>query len=289
MNDLRNSRGSVLMEFVVVLPVYFLLLAFAFVIGEIGLHAIRLSASASRVYAMSPDVADSHSIGLDKKFLCHADDLFGEFVKFMSFDHYDEDGVREQMDWEPVSDFDKGTKKRVDCVTDAEFAGAWVKCVGATVEDSFSLTPVTRGFAEFWYRWTGDRVKAAGGTEDPDTSEVAKALVTDDGRMNVAGKDMTKLYHGYFSLQRNEAARFDPEASETLPYRHWSDEALQLENEGRPFWFAKVATEDFAPWEDRNDSNVHLSRGKDPPSEQTGAVSSFPLRNDNFDEWSGGH
>lgn len=270
------------MEFVIVLPIYFLLLGFAFVIGELSLHAIRQTASAYRVYAMSTDASDSHAIGLGgKKFLPHAEELFEEFKRAMTFD-YDRDRQAVTAYSGKTSDFEAGIKKRVDCVADGSFPGSWWKAVGAVVEDQFTLTPVTKRMVQFWYRHQASLTKAPEGTGEK--SELDKALI-DDGRMRIAGKDLSAgaggsaRHYGYISLQRNEASRFNPGDTSKKPFRTWSEEALR----DGDVWRNRVALENLGALED---DNIVMTPGLGPVAESGGWTSAFPyMRNTNFDTW----
>ena len=47
------KRGSVLMEFIIVLPLYMILLGMTFLYGELSLHGINLAASADRTVTVA--------------------------------------------------------------------------------------------------------------------------------------------------------------------------------------------------------------------------------------------
>lgn len=217
-----SKRGSVLMEFLVVLPVYFLLIGFAFVIGELALHSIHLAASADRSYAMS-SVADK-------------DVVFDKVRKAISFDKdentepvYSYGG--DAAGTAKVSDFDLS---HIDRVGNAEFKGAWTKAVAAYVRDSYTLTPLSRGFVAHWFR-ENERLLEE---KMADNVEVSKDSALYDilgqkgkiGRAEMVGKDLRHngsvvRKYGYYSLQRNDYGRngFD---SDRLPYRAWDAGAL---------------------------------------------------------------
>lgn len=276
------------MEFVIVLPIYFLLLGFAFVIGELSLHAIRQTASAYRVYAMSTDATDSNAIGLGlsggKKFIRNAEEVFEEFKCAMTFD-YDRDRRAVDAYTEKTSDFESGVKKRVDCVVDGSFRGSWWKAVGAVVEDQFTLTPVTKRMVQFWYRNMARMTTAPEGTDEE--SELDKALIN-DGRMRIAGKDLSAgvggsaRHYGYISLQRNEASRFNPVDLSKKPYRTWSEEALRAGD----VWLNHVTLENFGALES---DNIVMVPGMGPVAESGGWTSHFSnMRNESFDAWTHG-
>ena len=54
----KGECGSVLMEFIIVLPIYMLLLGFAFVIGDLSLDTIHLAGSGDRTRAFSSSKYD---------------------------------------------------------------------------------------------------------------------------------------------------------------------------------------------------------------------------------------
>lgn len=135
---MRSRPGSVLMEFVIVLPLYMLLLGFAFVMGELSLHSIRLAGGADRTRALSSEA-------------------FAAFKAAVSSD--------EALSYEG----DGGGSARTSSFSDTSVSWAWdeededgPKVCAASVSDYYTLTPLTRGFVAFWYRDTQDRLERNG-------------------------------------------------------------------------------------------------------------------------------
>lgn len=230
----RPERGSVLMEFLVVLPVYFLLIGFVFVTGEISLHAIHLSASADRACAMSSAEDE--------------DTVFGKVRKAISFDkdHEYEPEYSYKNDngtTAKVSDFEHS---RIERVANAEFKGAWTRSVAAYVRDNYTLTPLSRGFIAHWF-FRNERKMSEAGMSDPKDSAIDTMLADGGlGRVSMEGKDLdykgvkARMY-GYYSLQRNDCGRtgYDPDR---LPYRAWSAGSLADPDAagGSAVWRSKV-------------------------------------------------
>jgi hypothetical protein len=227
------------MEFLVVLPVYFLLIGFAFVIGELALHSIHLAASADRSYAMS-SVADK-------------DIVFDKVRKAISFDKdedeepeysYEGDGAGSAK----VSDF---SLNRIDRVGNVDFQGAWTKAVAAHVRDSYTLTPLARGFVAYWFR-ENERLIEEKMTDNMDVSKDSAlyAILGQKGkvgRAEMVGKDLrhngsVAREYGYYSLQRNDQGR-KGFADGRLPYRAWDAGALadsDSESLEDSVWYSKV-------------------------------------------------
>ena len=135
-----SRRGSVLMEFVIVLPLYMLLLGFAFVTGELSLHAIRLAGGADRTCALSTAAFAA--------FKASATPDAGEALSYAG----DGGDSASPSSFSATADSWAWDEDRAD--------GPQV--VAASVSDFYTLTPLTRGFVAFWYRDTQDRLERRG-------------------------------------------------------------------------------------------------------------------------------
>ena len=273
---INGDSGSVLMEFIVVLPIYMLLLGFAFVIGELGLQSVHLAGSADRTYAVSPSD-------------------FGRFKAAASpnkDDHDGEDDSELEYKNDPVagdtsaraSEYDT---KRIDQVaSEAEnFNGPWSKAVAAYVKDNYTLTPVSRGFIAYWYRQKFSMTDEPQSAIDSGDSVLGQMLDNGIGRTDMVGKDLwdeadgKERPFGYYSLQRNEPAR---SGSTGCPYRKWP--AGQLEESSN--WEGNVRDEAWATlaYETLPDRDGFGNIGE-PPSADPG-VRSVPWRDYDLDRWS---
>ena len=209
-------QGSVLMEFVIVLPLYMLLLGFAFVTGELSLHAIRLAGGADRTRALSP-------------------------AAFEAFKTAAAPGQDPDADAPLSYAGDGGGSARVSSYSDAavswfwdeSFEGPWSKVVAATVSDYCTLTPLTRGFVAFWYRDTRERL-ARRGDSGLEVGGVLDEMIRDSGVIGrVRGDDglgMTGRERdasdgralGFFTLVRSRL----PETEGRRTWRAWPAGAL---------------------------------------------------------------
>lgn len=225
----NHEAGSVLMEFIIVLPIYMLLIGYAFVVGEFALQSIHLAASADRTYATArkPNMAE---------------DMFAFFSLAASPDwdliepefSYAGDGGG----FEKISSY---KKERIDRVADDNsFRGPWTKAVAAWVKDDYTLTPYTRGMVAFWYRRQYDMTDAPQSIDNDTPTE--KILNNGIGRAEMVGKELKDedgnevRKYGFYSLMRNEAAR------EPTAYRKWPAGGLAT---GR-VWYDKVFQEKYA-------------------------------------------
>ena len=148
MSMTNDERGSVLMEFIVVLPIYMLLLGFAFVVGEFSLDAIHLAGAGDRSRAFSSGEYDASTEPFEKYKLAASPDREawdnGVETEFSYSGDADMGGSAKVSEYE-------NTDSRV-YVADGEIAGPWVEMAAGMVVDSFTLPPWTRGIVAFWYR-----------------------------------------------------------------------------------------------------------------------------------------
>lgn len=263
----RNERGSVLMEFVIVLPIYMLLLGFAFVSGELALQAIRLSASADRTCAMAHDKFD-----LFKRAVSPHDARDGANGGDWDQDAtwQEDDAFMHSYEGDPnggtlaVSEY---ATNKIEGVADADFEGPWTKVVAAKVKDDYTLTPLTRGFVAFWYGENDRRIEDMGGNA---TEGVLDDILKDGiGRVEMVGKDLTGRDYGYYCLQRNEYGR--------KGYRTWDAGNLALNSA----WQNYVLSDIIAPsdYEDIEDAKRVKEETPSRPQPEGEPVKQYP------DEW----
>ena len=244
--EMNGNRGSVLMEFIIVLPIYMLLLGFAFVIGDLSLETIHLAGAADRVCALAPDDTSK-------------DADYAPFKKYKVAASPDKDEGNWDRDLEPdfsyQDDPDAGdARAKVSdykinhgedsyprtYVADAEISGPWVEMSAAQVTDDYTLPPWVRGLVAYWYR------------EEYDTTDgvtkldgILKEMLEsgDLGRTEAKGKDLDRLPEGssskprrfgYYTLRRHGSGQA------RLTYRTWGDGKLVLNDDWK-----KVADEKF--------------------------------------------
>ena len=224
-HKIDSDSGSVLMEFIVVLPIYMILLGYAFVIGEFALQTIHLASSADRSYAtaMKNDIAE---------------EMFSFFSLAAS---PDKDLVEPEFSYagdgggsEKVSSY---RKERIDRVADATFLGPWTKAVAAWVKDDYTLTPYSRGLVAFWYRHQYNMTEELRTLDN--TTPLDEILNSGVGRTEMVGKELKDengnvvRKYGFYSLMRNGAARV------STAYRKWPAGGLATGN----VWHEKVYKE----------------------------------------------
>ena len=247
------KKGSILMEFVIVLPIYFLLIGFAFVMGELALHSIQLAGSADRSLALSTAAFDA----FEKAAAPSGDPSATE-------DYSGDGGGKER-----ISEYHT---RKIEWSWNESFEGPWSKVVAATVSDDYTLTPLTRGFVAFWYRDSRRKVEDMGGEDLKDSA--LDEMIKDSGvvgrltnGMTGRDRDQTDVRgFGYYTLVRNRM-------STSGGYRSW--EAGALVNDDK--WRKYVADEGFLETDPENpDSNSDLrgltdsSSFKDPPTIEKG-------------------
>ena len=146
--------GSILMEFVIVLPIYFVLLGMTFAIGEMGVKALSL-ALGDRIGAHEAVLGDKSAWQLlsDRVFLINGEN------KITWGDDVSETGYVDSLSCESAT-----------WVPDVGFAGPWYAISAATTEDSYALPPWTRGWLQYadysFRRTTGDLSRGAGALND---------------------------------------------------------------------------------------------------------------------------
>lgn len=256
----NGESGSVLMEFIIVLPIYMLLIGFAFVVGELSLQSIHLAGSADRTYAVSPSdfgwfkVAaspnkDDYDSGAESELEYKNDPVAG-------------DTSAKASEYEPT---------RIDQVSPKaeSFNAPWTKAVAAYVKDSYTLTPISRGMVAYWFRQKFNM------TEDPKSaissgdSALGNMLDNGIGRTDMVGKDLwdenegKERPFGYYSLQRNDSARGEGTDADLLPYRKWPAGRLAGGAWDGKVYGEEYATGDYASLPQKRDGSSRL--GDAPP------------------------
>ncbi len=148
------------MEFVIVLPIYFVLIGTAFVVGELSLHSIHLVSSADRGMALVHTPEEIERSGFES---VDADVLVQRLLGIVSLDRehrevdYSYAGDSAGGDAVKVSNFDVGNC-HVDFVGESGYGSYWTKAVAGGIVDDYALTPLSRGFVAHWYHLLEQRV-----------------------------------------------------------------------------------------------------------------------------------
>lgn len=245
--DWKSTKGSVLMEFVIVLPIYFLLLGFVFVVGELALHSIHLTAFIDRGMALSYRTEDMDNVGIK---VLSTGDFVREIGRSLSLDK-----SRVEVDYSYEGSGAGDVRAHVSEITETDHVdvvpadkvdGHFLKAVAGNVTDNYTLTPLARGFAEYWFHETEHRVYdgelMSRSSVRLNQHAVDRMLKSGSlGRTPMHGnyrydENGVKVRHfGYYSLQRNLASYPDANG-ENPPYRMWQAGALVQEDGGRRYW-----------------------------------------------------
>ena len=304
----NDENGSVLMEFIVVLPLYMLLLGFAFVIGDLSLDTIHLAGSGDRTRAFSSEDYD----------LKNKD---GEADYHFPFDGYKFAASPEKDAWEnhkiefsyngdpdlgssvKVSEYDgnadgegRRTGSRV-YVADGGIQGPWIEMTAGVVVDDYTLPPLTRGLVAYWYRQnyeTTDGTTQVGGPVHDMLSSGGSSRTVVEGKdlHQIPGKgESEKRMFGFYTLRR--LVKRDWDENPRLTYRTWGNGQLSGADE---LW-KKVAdpgkypddAEKF-PYGDNAIRYAKIDydddhRGTSPKS-WNGTDAETDVRNDKFLSWS---
>ena len=126
----RHNRGSVLMEFLIVVPVYIVIFGGLFMIGAMAIKTTRL-ASAERTRALDVAAGDSPNTNADFGWNAIKDLLFPPVPGD------EEDNVSD--DPEPYRYHEQGES----------FQGPWTVAVGSKIKDEYKLASWTRGWLAF--------------------------------------------------------------------------------------------------------------------------------------------
>lgn len=209
---MRTTRtGSVLMEFIIVLPIYFVFIGMVFVFGVMSLQGVKLAAIGDRTIAflqgMTGDLGD---------------DIKANIRNTISRDVELNSDVELSKGW-------VAEKKKIE--------GAWSCLVGGTWRINYALTPWTRSLVRDWRRAKMTVEPASAGSDEL------------QGHMWMVSKDgLVEDQYAYYTLMRKNTGRWslrwwNPEkeigncSPGSLLYRH-PDSSL-------PYWNEYVAEEGF--------------------------------------------
>jgi len=218
--DILKDRGSVLMEFIIVLPIYMILMGMAFFYGELSLHSVNLAASADRTTAVA--YGGEGWKGWGDYTAAKAEEDFAKAISpFREHDKDDALSYREEGTSEKSSSY---VGHKFGEVADPDFKGSWTWLVAATVEDDYAMTPWTRGMVGTWAHLE-NLVKMKDPPQGLGSDSVLSILFNGSlGRVTMTGKDGVNLgarVYSYYTLTRNSNAR----AADT-PYRQWHSGGL---------------------------------------------------------------
>ena len=207
----NGENGSVMMEFIIVLPIYMLLLGFAFVTGDFALDAIHLAGSADRMAALaagefqryasaSSPATNDWSNGSVSPLTYGNDPMFETASATVS--RYRINGTAFSGKEIPPARY----------AVDGEIAGPWLEMVAARVEDDYTLPPWTRGMVAYWYR---EKYNMAAPPET--VGGPLSDMLTGSGlkRTTILGKDLSanpvgensKREYGHYTLRRHDGGR----------------------------------------------------------------------------------
>ena len=212
--SIDSRRGSILMEFVLVLPIYIFLFGALFLIGEMGLNAIRIS-TGDRDVAMDAGDKTGHSL-----------------VPFKNKQMGEEKGN--------VTAVDSRTYR-----TDTDFQGAWSwQSAGKT---SFSYRLRSWGSALVSYPFLNYNGSTSGGGI-LGTLVGGRAVLFHSKDYSLS--DKVRSYN-YYTLKRTDLAR-DPQAYRN--WDSWDEDGKQDtsisrladSSGGKQYWYSKVYDEKFA-------------------------------------------
>lgn len=255
------------MEFVIVLPIYLILLGFVFMLGEMSLHGVHLAASGDRTIAVTQGGEGFWGGGWN---LNAAESEIAKAIS-PSRNHenrsltYNEEGVSAN-----VSSFGRQVAGKVK---DPGFAGSWSWLVASTLKDEYALTPWTRGMVKTWANLE-NLVKMTEPPESPGSDTVLSKLFSGVGlgRISMISKDLGNVNaYAYYTLMRHNEGRSS--------YRSWGHGRLVKSAS----WYQGVVKEDW--WGDDNDPDGMSGVDKGAPGVVKGSLRSYQ-RYKKFVDWS---
>ena len=170
----RQKRGSVLMEFIIVFPIYLVLFGGVFMIGDMAIKTTRLaSADRTRSFdvAAKPPANSIDSTGWQaiKEYLFHPTVIQEDNVSEVSYRYH---------------------------VQGSGFLGPWTATVGAKAKDSYRLAPWTRGWLKFTNYFFEDTVGEG-------LNDGSMLSLLNDSRVAMFSKDENKTRkYNYYTYRR---------------------------------------------------------------------------------------
>ena len=256
----RHNRGSVLMEFIIVFPIYLVLFGGVFMIGDMLVKATRL-ASADRVLAFDIE-GDANARGWP-----HAVDdrkpdgtMKKSYESEVLFPNSQTDGDNEDLVLE--NDALRLTRYAYAGPSSNEpFKGPWSVAVGTRTKDRYKLSPWTKGWLNFALGFFDRSIRAP----DMPSDDISRPLYG-GSRYEICSKDSRQTYrtYSYYTLRR---VRNYSGYEMKNRYRAMPDsleEAGRLVDggvSGNPSWMVGVRDE---PWPDVKEDGA-ISRSS-PPS-----------------------
>lgn len=250
----QSERGSVMMEFIIVFPIYLVLFASVMAIGDMLVHSIRLP-SAERIAVF--DIGEWQQ---DQYWNRVLDTLFHPNDEFA--DQADASGSRKQDDLSRAGDLHH--------VADLSVEGPWSVLAGITVRDDY-LLPVggTAGQLAFcdWYFADVTDGKQAGG----DFGNLISGTARMEMRSKVAGAANRTYAYNYYTLKRK---RYQVGAGVGLTWRDHNRSPGDLLvasglDAGNRRWEDCVKNEKWHKYEEISEAEDNTEQ---PPSKETGAA-----------------
>ena len=168
-----HNRGSVLMEFIIVFPIYLVLFGGVFMIGDMAIKTTRLAmADRTRAFDVEADTGGSHlsTAGWNK--------------------------VKELLFPVTVINEDNAHEENYRHYANPGFSGPWSVAVGAKVRDEYKLAPWTRGWLAYPDWFFADVTKTARADGD------LGALLA-GSRVQMFAKDINSAkYYNYYTFRR---------------------------------------------------------------------------------------
>lgn len=195
--------GSVIMEFVIVLPLYLLLLGAAVLLGDLGLRSIWVTHADGLAVASGGDGSAAAKLYLGKQF------PVADFYEY-------EVGPKLPQD---IPCFESATRRAKS--GDEAFRGSWGAQVAGLGSDQYALPPWARGwlvYAAATYRHEDDGGFLPG---------ILSGLLNTNfvGRLRVVSRDLKgsggQRKYGLYTLMRTVKAR-----NRQKPYRAWGAKEL---------------------------------------------------------------
>lgn len=215
-------RGSLLMEFLLVLPVYLLLMGMAFSLGEMGVKAISL-AHGDRILSHSSDGPGAQSL-----------------LAMMRERLFPQDAIQYGDDISGADKQDDLAESKNTYRSDEGFQGAWSWQVAGRAGDDYALPPWTRGWLQYphahYSSTTGD---SSGGDEGAFGDLLA---VNTLGRTLIESKEVEgriRVYN-YYTLKRTQLG------AQKGAFRQWKASGLARNSGASPIWRQAVQKEEYA-------------------------------------------